>query len=336
MKLLLAGHNVKLVCRTTNAEAINRNGIRVRLPISGRADHLEIDSRELPGQLSADVPQAIDPGKYDFGILAMQEPHYGAPGVRELLDEVAKRRIPCVSLMNMPPPPYLRRIPTIDVDSLDACYTDPSVWRNFNPNFMTLCSPDPQTFRLVEQGVTILQVTLPTNFKAARFESDEHTEILRSVQSHIGVARFYEMMELPVKLKVFDSVFVPLAKWPMLITGNYRCVKGAGAPSPIRDAVHADIDTSRAVYEWVASVCTALGAAPEDLVPFEKYAKAAQGLANPSSASKALYEGAKNIERVDRLVQTIASQRGMRSEVLDGIVARVDGLLAKNREGVAV
>jgi hypothetical protein len=41
-------------------------------------------------------------------------------------------------------------------------------------------------------------------------------------------------VELPVKLKVHDSVFVPLAKWCMLLTGNYRCVQ-KGEVRSIRD-----------------------------------------------------------------------------------------------------
>jgi hypothetical protein len=46
-------------------------------------------------------------------------------------------------------------------------------------------------------------------------------------------------------------------------------------------------------------VCIELGAAPADLVPFEKYAAAASGLTKPSSAARALFAGAPNIERVD-------------------------------------
>ena len=65
-------------------------------------------------------------------------------------------------------------------------------------------------------------------------------------------------IELPVKLKVHDSVFVPLAKWAMLIAGNYRCVQEEGVRS-IKEAVHSDIEASRAVYNWVRS-CASLGA----------------------------------------------------------------------------
>ena len=145
----------------------------------GRDGLVEIDSRRLPGKLSAATPNAVDPADYDLIALAMQEPHYGAPGVRDLLDSIAKSGVPCMSIMNMPPPPYLKRIPNLDVDALKGCYTDPSVWDSFDPSLMTLCSPDPQAVRPPEEKSNVLRVGLPTNFKAARFDSDDHTNILR-------------------------------------------------------------------------------------------------------------------------------------------------------------
>ena len=332
-KLLLAGHNVQLVCLPVEADLINREGIRVRLPVKGRAELVEIDSRKLAGRLSAAVPGAADAGAHDLVVLAMQEPQYGAAGVRELLAALAQARVPCMSIMNMPPLPYLARIPGLAADACRGCYTDPSVWDGFDPALMTLCSPDPQAFRPPEEQVNVLQVRLPTNFKAARFAADEHTALLRRLQADIEAIRFDAgngVIELPVKLKVHDSLFVPLAKWSMLLAGNYRCIQQDGM-RPIREAVHADVDASRAVYEWVAALCMNLGAAQRDLVPFEKYAAAAQGLANPSSAARALFAGARNIERVDRLVKTIAAQQGMQSDAVDGIVALVDARLAANR-----
>ena len=328
-KLLLAGHTVKLVCLPAEAELINKEGTRVRMPIKGRDGLVEIDSRKLPGKLSADVPAAIKPGDYDLVALAMQEPQYRSPGVRELLDATAKARVPCMSIMNMPPLPYLARIPGIKADACRNCYTDPAVWDSFDPAFITLCSPDPQAFRPPEEKVNVLQVRLPTNFKSARFPSDAHTAILRRLEADIEASRF-EKMELPVKLKVHESVFVPLAKWAMLMAGNYRCITKDGM-RPIKETVHADIEASRSMYNWVVKLCIALGADEKDLVPFEKYAAAAQGLASPSSAARALFGGALNIERVDRLVQTIAAQKGMRSEVLDEVVALVDARLELNR-----
>src|SRR5450759_3006311 len=206
-KLLLAGHTVKLVCLPAEAELINKEGIRVRMPVKGRDGLVEIDSRKLPGKLSADGPGAVNPADYDLVALAMQEPQYRSPGVRELLDAVAKSKVPCMSIMNMPPLTYLKRIPGINVDACRSAYTDPTVWDNFDPKLLTLCSPDPQAFRPPEEKVNVLQVRLPTNFKAARFDSDAHTAILRQLESEIEAIRFDTgdgKIELPVKLKVHD------------------------------------------------------------------------------------------------------------------------------------
>jgi len=121
-----------------------------------------------------------------------------------------------------------------------------------------------------------------------------------------------------------------MAKWAMLIAGNYRCIQKEGMRS-IQEAVHGDLNASRATYNWVVALCVALGAHENDMVPFEKYAAAAQGLASPSSAARALFGGAPNIERVDRLVQSIAAARGMHLEALDEVVALVDARLELNR-----
>ena len=180
-KLLFGGHNVKLICLPAEAEAINAEGARVRLPIKGRKDPVLIDTRKLPGKLSAGAPSSVNPSDYDIIGLAMQEPQYRTPGARELLDAVARSKVPCMSIMNMPPLPYIRRIPGINADALKHAYADASVWENFDPKVLTLCSPDPQAFRPPEDKVNVLQVRLPTNFKAARFDSDAHTQILRDL-----------------------------------------------------------------------------------------------------------------------------------------------------------
>jgi hypothetical protein len=67
------------------------------------------------------------------------------------------------------------------------------------------------------------------------------------------------------------------------------------------------------------------------MVPFEKYANAALSLESPSSAARALAGGAPYIERVDRLVQSVAAQRGRSSAVVDDVVAKVDAWLVRNR-----
>ena len=329
-KLLLGGHNVKLVCTPAEAELFNKEGAIVRMPVKGREGLVEVHSRKLPGKLSACSPAEASPAGHDLVVLGMQEPQNRSPGVRELLDAVAKAKLPCMSIMNIPPLPYLARIPGVALEKIRECYADPAVWDSFDPKFMTLCSPDPQAFRPPEEKVNVLQVRLPTNFKSARFESDAHTAILRQLEADIEAARF-DGIELPVKLKVHDSVFVPLAKWAMLLTGNYRCIQKDGI-RPIKDAVHSDVEASRAIYAWVVKLCVSLGANEKDLVPFEKYAAAAQSLLTPSSAARAIAGGAPNIERTDKLVRLIGAQKGLRLPAVDEIVATVDARLEANRE----
>jgi len=331
-KLLMAGHKVRLVCTRPTAELIRREGTRVRFPVRGRAAPLEIDSRVLPGALSASAPEEVDPSAYDLVVLGMQEGQYGSLGVSDLMRRIARAAKPCLAIMNMPPLPYLKRIPGLATARLEACYSDPSIWVGFDPSLITLASPDPQASRPPGEPKNVLQVGLPTNFKAARFDREVPTALLRRLEADIEDARFAldgETIEIPVKLKVHDSVYVPLAKWPMLLTGNYRCIRPTSMIA-IRDAVHGNLDESRRMYEWVSRLCAGLGAGADDLVPFEKYAKAAESLAKPSSAARALAAGAERVERVDSLVRRIALQRGLQSDPLDEIVAVVDERLARN------
>jgi hypothetical protein len=336
-KLLFGGHAVTLVCLPAEADLINAEGFRVRLPVKGRKDPVELDSRKLPGRVSACGPADVNPKDFDLIGLAMQEPQYRSPGVRELLDAVAKSRVPCMSIMNMPPLPYVKRIPGLDYEALKAAYTDPTVWDSFDPGCLTLCSPDPQAIRPPEEKVNVLMVTLPTNFKVARFDSDKSTGILRQLEQEIDAVRYDTpegKIELPVKLRVHDSIFVPLAKWSMLLAGNYRCVTKDGMRTA-QEAVHSDIETSRSVYNFVFDLCVKLGAKPDDLVPFEKYAAAAQSLTRPASAARALNNGAPNIERADKLVQLIARQKGLNHPAIDAQVALVDARLEANRKKAA-
>ena len=125
-KMLFGGHYVNHVCLPAEADLINAEGFRVRLPVKGRKDPVVLDTRKLPGKVSAAGPKEVNPKDYDLIGLAMQEPQYRSPGVRELLDAVAKSRVPTMSIMNMPPLPYVKRIPGLDYEALKPAYTDAS------------------------------------------------------------------------------------------------------------------------------------------------------------------------------------------------------------------
>lgn len=73
-------------------------------------------------------------------------------------------------------------------------------------------------------------------------------------------------VELPVKLRYYNSVFVPLAKWAMLMAGNYRCITEDGMRTA-REAVHSDLEASRTIYDFVLDVCAKIGASHDGRVP---------------------------------------------------------------------
>jgi len=321
-KLLMAGHSVTLVCRDKNAALINREGTEVRIKLRDEPDHRPIFSRDLPGKLDATVPQDADPARYDLICLAMQEPQYVNHAIRVLMVKIAAARLPCLSIMNMPPLPYLKRLPALAAMDLEEAYTNAGVWERFDPQLMSLCSPDPQAFRPPDGPPNVLHVGLPTNFKATTFADDKHDALLRELESDIAGATL-DGHDVPVKLKVYDSLFVPLAKWSMLLTGNYRCIT-LDQPRSIRDAVHEDLTLSKSIYEHVDAIVRRLGADPADQVPFEKYANAAESLLKPSSAARAVAAGAPFIERVDLLVKLISHNVGMPNAEIDRTVEIVD------------
>jgi hypothetical protein len=337
-KMLFGGHKIHHVCLPAEADLINAEGFKVKLPVRGRAEPVLLDSQKLPGKVTAGGAAGVNPKDYDLVALAMQEPQYRSPGVRELLDAVAKSKVPCMSIMNMPPLPYVKRIPGLDYEALKPAYTDPTVWDSFDPGLLTLCSPDPQAIRPPDGKANELLVTLPTNFKVAKFDSEKYTQILRDLENDIEAVRFDPgdgtKIELPVKLRVYDSLFVPLAKWSMLLAGNYRCITKDGMRTA-QEAVHTNIEESKSVYNFVFDLCVKLGANPKDLVPFEKYAAAAQSLSRPASAARALQNGAQYIERADKLVQLIAKQKGLSNAAIDAQVALVDARLEANRKKAA-
>jgi hypothetical protein len=332
-KVLMAVHDVTLVCRRATADLINARGTEVLLPFKGESSPRRIWSKELSGRLDAKTPEMVDPSDYDLVVLAMQEPQYLHHSVRALLHAIGDARVPCLSLMNMPPLPYLKRIAAIDPVAAEAAYSDARVWDRLDPSLVTLCSPDPQTRRPAGEPANVLAVNLPTNFKAATFTSMVHNKILRQLAHDID-ALLLDGKDVPVKLRVHDSLFVPFAKWPMLLTGNYRCVT-AGEPVAIREAVQSDLALSSEIYSAVESIVLRLGGRADDLVEFDKYLAATDKLIAPSSVARAIAGGATAVERVDKLVQVIGRLCGITHPAIDRAVALTDAALARTKISAA-
>src|SRR3981189_3124562 len=140
-KMLFGGHKIHHVCLPAEADLINAEGFRVRLPVKGRKDPVLLDSTKLPGKVTAGPATGINLKEGEVIRVALQEPQYRSPGVCELLDAVAKSRLPCMSIMNMPPLPYVKRIPGLNYDALKPADTDSTVWDSFDPATLTRCSP---------------------------------------------------------------------------------------------------------------------------------------------------------------------------------------------------
>ena len=321
-KLLMAGHNVTLVCRQKTADLINRDGTEVRIKLRDEAVHRAIFSRDLPGKLDATTPGDVDLSRYDLVGLAMQEPQYTNHTIRVLMIKIADREAALPFDHEHAAAALSQADPGAGGHGPGGGLYQCAVWERFKPGLVSLCSPDPQAFRPPEEAANVLHVGLPTNFKAAAFEDEQHNKLLRELEADIDAVKL-DGHDVPVKLKVFDSLFVPLAKWSMLLTGNYRCIT-PHEPQSIRDAVHGDLKLSQSIYDHVDGIARRLGADPQDQVPFEKYAKAAESLLKPSSAARAVAAGAPFIERVDLLVKLISHQLGAPNAEIDRTVEIVD------------
>ena len=328
-KFIAAGHNVTLVCRSETAAIINGKGTKVRIKLRDEDEHRSFFSNELAGNMAASTPEDVKPENYDLVCLAMQEPQYSHPTLKDLLLRIVQAKAPCMSIMNMPPLPYLKRIPSLDCSGLSDAFSEAAIWDQFDPKLMTLCSPDPQAFRPPEEEPNVLHVGLPTNFKVSKFNDPKLDAMLEELEA--GIQNYQvDGKDVPVKLRVFDSLFVPFAKWSMLATGNYRCITSDG-PRAIKEAVHSDVSKSEEIYNYVRDLVVHLGADEADMVPFQKYANAAQNLLKPSSAARAVFSGATNIERVDKLIKLAGDAVGMQHSSIDETVATVDAKLADNR-----
>jgi hypothetical protein len=286
-----------------------------------------------PGSLTLRTPADAAPEQADFALLAMQEPHFAAPEVAALVARIATARVPCLSLMNLPPPPFLARLGTVPESAMEGVFSAPDAWAGLDPALVSVASPDAQALRLDGARPGVLTVTLASNFKAAPFADEAAQSLLERLardMTHLQVLSGEELVRPPVALIASASLHVPLAKWPMLLAGNCRSVTAAG-PIPIADAIHADVPASRALYDTVSDLVLRLGARSADLVPFDAYARTATQLTRPSSIARALQSGAQAVERIDRLVLNLLRHYDQDEAPVTKISALIDALLEANR-----
>ncbi|MDN5870513.1 MAG: hypothetical protein L0H73_07335 [Nitrococcus sp.] len=109
--------------------------------------------------------------------------------VRVLLAAIAAAKLPCLSIMNVPPLPFLERIDGIDITGCRSGYADAGAWDPLDSALVTHCSADAQVARVAGGTRNTIRVCLPTNSRAGRFASDAATAMLRCIGTSIDDAR---------------------------------------------------------------------------------------------------------------------------------------------------
>ena len=222
----------------------------------------------------------------------MQEPQYRSPGVRELLDAVAKSRVPCMSIMNMPPLPYIKRIPGLDYDALEAGLhrSDASGTTSIPTCLRSTAPTRRRSVRRTGRPTCCWSRCRPTS-KCAQFDNDKDTAIVRQLEKDdrcralrrtgrqdrtAGEAEGLRF-DLRAARQVGDAARRQLS---LHHHGRHAHRARGGAFQSRRGRGRSTISSF--------DLCVKLGASPNDLVPFEKYAAAAQSLTRPASAARAL------------------------------------------------
>ena len=143
-KLLFGGHKIHLVCLPPEAELINAEGFRVRLPVRGRKEPVVLELAQAAGQGDGRrrrrrQPQGLRPRR----ACACRSRSTARPACASCWTRWRSRSVPCMSIMNMPPLPYVKRIPGLDYEALRPAYTDPTVWDTFDPGVHDAEQPRP-------------------------------------------------------------------------------------------------------------------------------------------------------------------------------------------------
>lgn len=336
VRIALAGHCVSVMCRATEQDSLAHHGATVTfMRRDGRPGQVltvpaEHGPSTTPGKIGL-VGSDADPSGFDIIFSALSEPHLAAAEIAALFSRIAVARRPLVALANLLPLPFLTRLAHLKLTNLRSVYQGAAVWDIMDPALVTAASPDAQAIRTDPTRADQLTVTLGSNFKIAPFAADEPQAVLERIAADVGAFRS-NGVPLPARLVAHPSHHVPLAKWPMLITGNCRSVTDSAPPRSIAEAVAADLEANRRVYADVTDIVQRLGATESDLVPFTAYAAAARSLSRPSSLARALEQGARQVERIDLMVAHAAVAVDCISPALNRVVERIERKLKANQE----
>ena len=322
-KLMLAGYDVVCVCKKEEADLINNEGFSLEID-SYLKKKVILKSEKLNGNIKAIQPESINLDNVKLVFLAMQEAQYHNSAILDSLSLIAKKKIPTISIMNIPPSIYLKnfKINENDYQELSVAYKNFNLLNKFDINFITHSSADPQIFKPFSNLNNYISVRLASNFRIAKFRDKSSAELIEKISNQIKISRYIlnnKKTRIPVYLNLYDSNFVPISKWPMLITGNYRCLNNNQLMS-IEEVVSQNIGLSKEIYDDVQMLCRSLGASDEELIKFETYLKVAKKLISPSSVARLAFAKNKNFERLDKLIKSLCNIKKIKIKNIDQII----------------
>ena len=230
---------------------------------------------------------------YLIAYLGMPEFAYDEPRIKEILKILVEKKLPMISLMNLPPYQYLKKI-NFFID-LKKTYN-----KNFLMNIpsknLTHASTEPQ----IKRKKNIIFLNHAGTLRISKFSSKKNNLALNeAISSFNSITK----NSIPLKIRMYDSLWVSLNKLPMLMTGNYRCFDGKKYYS-IRKAVNNNKTLSKKIYDLVVRCLILAGAKKKNFIPFNIYLKNIKTLNQISSVARSV-KNKKNIERVDVLVRQI-------------------------------
>jgi hypothetical protein len=135
-KLAASGQSVSVVGLPDEVAGIKSHGVSIRF-----ANDVVLAPPMGFAGIRLITPEEVDVAAHDMVFLAVQEPQAGTAGMTGLLGRIGDR-LPVAALMNMPPPPFLDRVPGLPHDIGREAYCDTAVWARLPAERMTLASPD--------------------------------------------------------------------------------------------------------------------------------------------------------------------------------------------------
>lgn len=258
--------------------------------------------------------------KYDLMIFAMQEPTYSQHNVENII-KLYKNSCPILSIMNIPPPSFITHNLGLNQINLSDAYTSYSLFQSLSPAQIIYSSPEPQIF--LEPNSGLYHIRLGGVFRCSSFDVEFLSKELAQL-----ILKPLANSKLPLEIKTYSSPWVSVSKFPMLITGNYRCISN-GILRSINEAVLDDSNLAEKIYAEVVSGMKYLGAPRSAIVPFGKYLVASRHLTAPSSVARSILAGKNQVERTDKLLRNIFRAYQIKCLELDKVVSEIDLAIEK-------